>query len=211
MITIQYYPDKTAGGIAGWHWISTDNGAWDGPKDDWEVAHKQNIIGMLQSTGKQFRTAVQAGGNQGMYPRLLSSMFENVYTFEPDTLNFAALVLNTPVDNVVKMQCGLGGRMGTCKVNQHTMTNTGMHTVSEGGRVPLIPLDVLCLQNVDLLMLDLEGYEYQALQGTLQTIRTWMPVIFAERPSQEVATFLQEQGYKFVGMSKMDGVFIPSV
>ena len=208
--TIQYYPDKQVDNIQGWHWIATDSGAWDGPKQDWEESHRHHIISTQESTGKQFRTVVQAGGNQGMYPRLLSQMFETVYTFEPDTLNFATLVLNTPVDNVVKMQCGLGGRMGTCTVYQHTMQNTGMHTVVEGGRVPLIPLDVLQLSNVDLIMLDLEGYEFEAIQGALNTIRTWMPVIFAERPTEQLVVFLQNQGYTCLGLSKMDGVFVPS-
>ncbi len=210
-VTIQYYEDKEAGGIRGWHWINTDSGAWDGPKDDWETSHKANIIQTLQQAGKQFNTVIQAGGNQGMYPKLLSKMFRTVYTFEPDHLNFYSLSKNCVEENIIKLQTAVGDVMGSfISMNRHTMHNTGMHTVSAGGTIPLIALDALNIPDVDLIMLDLEGYEINAIRGAYLTIAKYRPIIFAERPSEEVISLLYSHGYSYTGMSKMDGVFIPN-
>ncbi len=48
---------------------------------------------------KQRRTAVQAGGNIGLWPRRLAQSFENVITFEPDAISIECLRQNVP-DNV---------------------------------------------------------------------------------------------------------------
>ena len=58
------------------------------------------------------RDVVCAGGNQGLYPRLLSEIFENVYTFEPDPLSFHCLAANCQKSNIVKIQAALGRERG---------------------------------------------------------------------------------------------------
>ena len=205
MTNIKFFPEKNVDGIVGWNWIESDTGAWDGPKRDWETSHKPNI----EKYCLNFRTAIQAGGNQGMYPKLLSTMFHTVYTFEPDPLNFRTLVSNCTDDNIIKMQAALGSNNDFCVVNRCTMQNTGMHTVStnQDGIVPVMQIDQFDFKNVDLIMLDLEGYEFNALVGAAKTIRLHKPVIFAERPTQEIVDLLAKWNYIQIAQSEMDGVF----
>lgn len=207
-MNIKYYANKSCGGIVGWNWIESDTGAWDGPNTDWENHHAPNIIKHV----KNYRVAIQAGGNQGMYPRLLSRLFQHVYTFEPDPLNFKTLVLNIDQDNITPFQAALGSEQGMCVVHRHSMTNVGMHTISTVNepKIPVIALDTIMsnASGIDLIMLDLEGYEYQALQGMQAIIIQNHPVIFVERPSVEVKTLLAGYGYTFIGLSSMDGVFV---
>lgn len=206
---IKYYPTKSVADIVGWNWIETDTGAWDGPKSDWEHYHAPNILKYV----KNFRVAIQAGGNQGMYPRLLSRLFQHVYTFEPDPLNFKTLVLNVDQDNITPFQAALGSQSGMCTVNRNSMTNVGMHTISEtrDPKVPVLALDTAmpAVCGVDLIMLDLEGYELKALLGMVEIIRQWRPAVFVERPTAEVNQFFTNLGigYTMVTMSSMDGVF----
>ena len=207
MSEIKYYPSKSCGGIVGWNWIDSDTGAWDGPCTDWENHHAPSIIKYV----KNYRVAIQAGGNQGMYPRLLSRLFQHVYTFEPDPLNFKTLVLNIDQDNITPFQAALGSHSGMCTINRVSMTNVGMHTINEVSepKVPILGLDsVLHLKHCDLIMLDLEGYELNALKGMLRIIEMHKPVIFVERPSADVHTLLANFGYIYAGPSSMDGVFV---
>lgn len=209
-IMINFYTDKEVDGIKGWHWIETDSGAWDGPKMDWETSHKLTI----ERFCKDCRTVVQAGGNQGMYPKLLSQMFDNVLTFEPDILNFQTLKLNCTENNIQAINSALGENEGLCVVKRLTMHNTGMHKVEvvhtlSHGTVPMHKLDSFTtLTDVDLIMLDLEGYESYALLGAANTIKKFRPVIFIERPSWEVRNFLGGFGYISVLQSAMDEVFV---
>lgn len=207
---IRYYENKECGGITGWNWIESDIGAWDGPKRDWEDHHYHKIKDHVTD----FRTVIQAGGNQGMYPRLLSRMFERVITFEPDPLNFKTLVTNCDNDNIIKIQGALGDHNGYCEIHRHSMQNTGMHQtkVNSTGMIPMFMLDLIIPSNaeVDLLMLDLEGFEIHALTGAMSLIKKNKPVIFAERPTNEVYSLLDRLGYTGDCMSAMDVIFVAS-
>lgn len=207
-MNIRYYEDKEVSKVKGWHWIESDTGAWVGPKNDWEMHHNLNIFKYCRN----LRTVIQAGGNQGMYPRLLSRIFDQVYTFEPDPLNFKTLVMNCDSDNIFKFQAALGSQQSRCIVNRLTMANVGMHqvSVSKSGVVPMVRAsEVVTSNEVDLIMLDLEGYEAEALGGLVKfLVDESKPVVFVERATDQVKQFLSTAGYSHVDTSAMDDIFI---
>lgn len=129
---------------------------------------------------KNRRVVVQAGGNCGVWAHYLSDIFDTVYTFEPDHMNFMCLNLNATQPNIIKMQAALG--MKNKPVGMiHMDDNIGAHRVSgSGGNIPVIRIDDLRLPALDLLQLDVEGYEYFALQGSMHTIDKFKPVIMIE-------------------------------
>lgn len=202
---MEFFDQKECGGIKGWYWLKQDTGAWDGPKMDWENHHVRNIKEVCQS----FRTVVQAGGNQGMYPKLLSYLFENVYTFEPDPINYSVLEKNCTENNIHKTQCALGNSNEGVSIQYRVNWNTGMNQVKVGGDIPQVRLDELDISEVDLLMFDMEGYEINAFNGAEQTIAKWKPVIFCEYPTQNVHMWMESNGYQLSRMSAMDTIFIP--
>jgi FkbM family methyltransferase len=205
---IKFDEHRVVGGIQGWYWHTEDTGAWDGPKNDWDTAHQHNISAHV----KQYRTVIQAGGNLGMYPRLLSRMFDTVYTFEPDFVNYKILNMNADQDNIISFQSAVGNVTGSVLINRPSSINLGMHSVEESdtGQIRLLRLDDIFPKNtdVDLLMLDIEGFESYALDGARALIKRCQPVIFIERPCDVSRGILRELGYTFVGMSAMDGIFI---
>lgn len=125
------------------------------------------------------RVAVQAGGNAGIWPKALSSVFDTVYTFEPDPLNFYCLTRNCTDDNVIKIQAALG--YDRKLVNLHTeRRNIGAHYIEGAGIIPTLRVDDLNLDVCDFLCLDIEGYEMQALLGAQETLSRHHPVIQLE-------------------------------
>jgi FkbM family methyltransferase len=191
-----------------WFWLKADGGpdggAWQGPKEDWEWHHKKHILEYC----KEFNVVVQAGGCLGMYPRLLADMFKTVYTFEPDPINFYVLNLNTPYDNIIKTQAAVGAEDGFCSSIHRCATNAGMHQIeNNAGVIPIIAIDNLNLPELDLLFLDLEGYEFPALTGAYETVFEFKPTLIMERPNQEVLDMIESMGYKQVAESRYDGVF----
>lgn len=194
--------DEQVAGVGSWLWIASDDGAWDGPKQDWETGHLAGIKDLVTD----WSICVQAGGNQGMYPRLLSEHFQHVYTFEPDPLNFHCLVNNCQSDNIYKMQAALGETTGLARVHRASMNNTGCHTVSTEGEcyVPMVTIDSLKLPSCGLFQLDLERYEIHALKGALETIARCKPVIQCECGNDEILNLLRPFGYEAVATSKAD-------
>ena len=200
--------NESVGGHAPWYWLKEDNGAWVGPVADWNNSH----LDKYKKHVKKWDVCVQAGGNQGLYPRLFADHFNRVYTFEPDHLNFICLVNNCQVDNVMKIQAALGEKAGGICMSRNTMKNTGMHTVIPDSKyhIPLLTLDSLNLDACDLIQLDIEGYEIHAVRGAKKTIEKYKPVIACERGSQDVTEFLKKLGYAPVDQSVADTIYAPT-
>jgi FkbM family methyltransferase len=167
--------------------------------------------------------AVQAGGNLGVFPKALARVFQTVYTFEPAPDCFAALMANAPEPNIVKLQAALGDRARLVNVSRvrrdgKPHPHEGITHVHGAGVLPMIPLDDLHLPVIDLLYLDLEGYELFALQGAPETIERCRPVIAVEINKSigfygftpdEVRQWIVARGYRPVFTTRADEVFVP--
>lgn len=144
----------------------------------WEHAfqHVKSIeVGLSYCTSK--RTAVQAGGNVGLWPRRLAKEFVTVWTFEPDRMLLPCLRLNVP-HNVVVSCAALGRSWGVCGWMHKGL---GSHRVVEGGdAIQIITLDSFGIDDLDFLQLDIEGYEANAIEGAIETIKRCHPVIQVE-------------------------------
>jgi FkbM family methyltransferase len=132
------------------------------------------------------KTVVQAGGNSGLFPIYLSEHFENVITFEPITETYDTFVQNLEdrphIENVTLHKLGLGAQEGNAEKVTISPRNWGANQIKESkdGDIQVIALDSLELQDVNLLWLDIEGSEVDALKGAVETIRRCKPVIVLE-------------------------------
>lgn len=160
---------------------------------EWAIAHVSHR-----------RTAVQAGGNVGLWPRRLAASFQRVITFEPDAISRECLIKNVP-SNVEVIDRALGAAAGQCGLRHKSL---GSHHVLTGDAVPVQTIDALGLTDLDLLQLDVEGYEWHVLQGAAETIDRCRPMIQLElrppqlaryyRSSVDVREWLAERGYRQV-------------
>jgi FkbM family methyltransferase len=165
-----------------------------------------------------FDLAVQAGGNMGVWALSLASKFGRVVTFEPDPVNFRALVHNTSTaKNILALPCALGNRGGTWCDLEREAGNAGAHQVTMGDVAPVVTLDSLNLPALDLLYLDIEGFEMMAIQGALDTIVRFKPVIAIEDKGLSeryhykqgaAEQFLATHGYEVVARPHRDVVMV---
>lgn len=146
----------------------------------------ERAIGFCQKK----RTVIQAGGNCGVWARHLADVFSMVWTWEPDQLNFHCLAYNTAHrKNVFCVNAALGDVPGNMLMNAPEANNCGALQLDqpavEGGphTVPVETLDSYGkeqLGHVDLMYLDLEGYELHAIAGAVKLIERCQPVIAVE-------------------------------
>lgn len=172
---------------------------------------------------KQPRVVVQAGGNCGVWPRTLAPMFGEVHTFEPDPMNFTCLQHNTrELGNVHRYNVGLGAERMRAVMDtpSHETDNCGALQVvpADVGGVQIITIDSLELPIVDLLYLDIEGFEIPALLGAAETIKQCKPIIALEDKGLstrygyeqgDVVEILNRMGYRVVERIHRDVVFAP--
>lgn len=183
-------------GVSNWIWDSEDMFAWSIIKNDWPYLKDKCLYHC-----KKYNTVIQAGGSCGMYPRLLSNIFNTVYTFEPDATNFYCLVRNCPGSNIIKMQSALGVSRSPISLYNTYRHNVGMFRVKESsGTIPVLEIDSLNLESCDLIFLDVEGYETNVLLGSVKTIKKYSPLLVCEVLSDEdeskILEVITDLGYK---------------
>jgi len=199
-----------------WVWPIDDENSWKYQNEFGELAEK------LLPYVKNKNIMVQAGGNCGYLLNSFTDHFNIVYTFEPDPINFYCLNQNITSSNVIKMQSCLGDKADTVNVQQlirpDRPNDTGGVHVSGKGYMPTIILDNLNLPGCDLIQLDVEGYELKALNGAIETIKKYKPVLcieFCEKwlnryenTSNEVMSFISDLGYTQIDEYGVDKIFI---
>jgi len=160
---------------------------------------------------------IQAGGNAGFYVKRYSELFNKVYTFEPDPLNFFCLNLNCTSPNVYKYQAFLGSSH-ECKSLNNTYSSLGhggSHVIHNStGDIPTLRIDDLNLKTCDLIHLDIEGYELFAILGAVETLARCKPTVCIEdfepwkqrynTSLEQVEGVLFSFGYKRVGQVEGD-------
>lgn len=159
---------------------------------------------------KSRRVAIQAGGNLGIWPRLLIEKygFERVVTFEPDETNIQCLNRNTEyLPQIQIFRTAVGDKTGIARWARASDHKPGWHKIAPehcatkfvAGEVPVIRIDELChpveCDDVDFLALDVEGFELPALIGAEQTIARCRPVVlFEDLGRSESESFRKKSG-----------------
>jgi FkbM family methyltransferase len=201
-------------GERNWFWVKGDSGAFgdetDGPMRDWIDSHSKKYFEHV----KNFDTIVTGGACCGMHVRFYAKMFKHVIAFEPDPLSFYCMSLNAQSDNVVKLNAAMGPNNQMVGLSRPDRTNIGMNQISTDTSkflVPMISIDSLNLNNCDIIQLDVEGMEMDAILGSVETIKRCHPVVIGERfDSHTAQRFMKEKfGYKLVGTSFFDAIYIP--
>jgi len=172
------------------------------------------------------RTAcVQAGANVGVFPKYLARHFTTSYVFEPSSELFPVMIRNAPESNIIRFQAVLGEKPGlvgiACTRRKHGPgpIHPGLTHVDGPGTIPTLRLDDLALPVVDLMYLDVEGFEMFALRGAVETIARCRPVIAVEVNSNiryygfsqdDIRAYVVSLGYRHALSVHSDEAFIPA-
>lgn len=205
------------------HLPFTDKTEWLWPDEDEKLVQVFDDvcdIDIIMSHVDQTRVCVQAGGACGVWPLRYSQLFDWVYTFEPMRENMECLARNIEgVKNIKSYGNALSDNQetGSMAFDRSEHNNYGAVYFKPGrGSVVTEKIDGLNLDCCDLIQLDIEGYEPEALRGAIQTIEAFRPVIvleekplpqFSSRDYKEARYFIEGLGYKEVGRIKKDVIF----
>ena len=181
-------------GISEWIWPTADSGLWTGPCAEWPA-----IKEVFLNNCKTRNTVVQAGGACGMYPKLLSLYFEQVYTFEPDAYNFYCLTQNCYEEKIHKFNCALGNTHNPVSFlspgNNNGNRGIGAINIETRGKTPLLMIDDFEFDKLDYIQLDVEGAEQFVIFGAEKSIKKHNPLISLETVRQETMDFLESLDY----------------
>lgn len=130
------------------------------------------------------------GANMGFYSIRVGQKAINgkVYAFEPDPGNFAILKKNLTLNkltNVITYNAALSDKKGTMRLYKHPF-NVGDYRLYNDGDfkeyvdVPTLRIDDTIRERVDLIKIDVQGFEYFVLKGGYSLLEKYKPIVISE-------------------------------
>ena len=159
------------------HWLALrgmNYGGGYGPHDSGEIF----LLKYIQKQTQERAIIFDVGANIGEYALIANDIFKNtsaIHSFEPAAVTFSYLKERTKgVDNIKTMNKGVGDTSSKVTIYydetgsvQSSLLQEGSLTQSE--TIELTTIKDYCdqedIDRITLLKLDVEGYEYNALQG----------------------------------------------
>ncbi len=161
---------------------------------------------------RKWRVCLDIGSNIGQWTRPLAKRFKYVVCFEPNPNFRECFNKNINEENVTLYPYGLSDR-------EHTASQEFNSTVidDQPGDIKMKTLDSYNFSKVDLVKIDVDGYEIPLLNGARETLTKNTPVINIEmkrrkRPHivEECEKILWELGYHKDSRVKSDEIWIRS-
>jgi FkbM family methyltransferase len=127
--------------------------------------------------------ALDVGAHVGLWSRILVREFKTVYAFEPMPTFAACFRRNVPT--VLLREMAVGDWNGDVEL-VYTHDNTGNTHVRGNGetaltvKAPIVRLDDLGLPAVDLIKVDVEGFETAVIRGAEYLIKRDKPAVVVE-------------------------------
>lgn len=173
--------------------------------EGYELAVARSIARHLPDDG----VFADVGSNWGYFPLLLASRAAfrgRIHAFEPIPSTYADLasvVAQADLGEWVETHhAAVGDRDGT--VSMSLPRHSGLAAIDERGgiEVPLVRLDSFGWERLDVLKVDVEGFERAVFEGAAETLRWLRPVVVFEdgvAASEDCAgtlAFLEGLGYR---------------
>lgn len=187
--------------------------------DDGRYQH-ENLMAAVSHCRRR-RTVIDGGAHVGMWSRTFAGMFDRVIAFEPSPDTFECLLYNIDAANVECRNQALGAKPGKIRMTlagfEGTLRerNSGARYVAEGGNIDRVTVDSLELDDLDLLKMDIEGSEVEALKGARETLLRCRPVVLFEGKNEWIRRgFKEDAPQRFLtslGAEKFDRVGVDEI
>ncbi|MDC0142025.1 FkbM family methyltransferase [bacterium] len=136
---------------------------------------------------------IDIGANIGTHTLAFSRIVGDngkVYAYEPQKIIFYTLCANVAINSITNIECkhqAVGNDTGYIKIpdfNYNLEGNYGGISVDKftmGIKVEIIKLDSLIeLQKINFIKIDVEGMEYDVINGAKEVIKKFKPIIYVE-------------------------------
>jgi FkbM family methyltransferase len=155
----------------------------------YEIKELETLFGWISKYKNVFNgTAIDIGANIGNHSLYFSDFFEKVLSFEPASRTYRILSLNSELaENITCFNIGISNsnREALLHIDQDNIggsyISTAPSTHTQNIKLQTLDSTVDISENIKLIKLDVEGHEYEALQGSEKTIKKNMPILLFEQ------------------------------
>lgn len=206
--------------------IEKVNGLWvpsnDIHIDDWKSGKPftqnkclDSFLIWINSQNRKFKTVIDIGAWCGTWSLALSQYSKKIYAFEPDKIHFECLQKNVaPHVHIEPVRSAIGEVERRISLTDDDFTQA--KRIHGDGDIAMRTLDQRGYENVDLVKIDVEGYEMKVLQGAEKTLKTCQFLMIELNNNTkkygssnlEVEQYLESKGFRTLINVWPDKVFV---
>ena len=172
----------------------------------------QKFLDYCENKNKKFNHILDIGAWVGTWSVAMNKYCGRIVAFEPDPLHYECLIKNVP-DDVETHQLAVGQQQKMISLSKDNFTQS-KRVIGEG-TIPMITVDSLKMDDVDVIKIDVEGYEMEVLKGALETLKTTKYLMIELNNNTkkygsnniDVENYLKELGFKVLMNHWPDKVF----
>ncbi len=184
----------------------------------WQASTLDYVLSFYNK--QTFNKCIDIGANYGYLSVGFSRHFNTVESFEISSVIREHLLLNTSTfDNIKVHSKGLYNKEGEVQFKLHNSSGVSRITDSQSNAVEKVTtLDSYSFKDVDLIKIDVEHSELEVIQGSIDTISTYKPVLVVEMDlrrnndsltnRQKVFDILFNSGYYIADIRHNDVLFL---
>ena len=151
-------------------------------------------------------TFLNVGANVGIWPLVFSLRFRNIRCLlvEPSPRNAKLLIENlnlNKINNFKVYEFASGNYNGTIELYENQELTGLSSVINKTGTSILVPMrvcDEVITERVNLILIDVEGFEFKVVQGLLRLIELYLPVVIVEASEEslkKISDLLVSFGY----------------
>ena len=196
---------------------------------------EESRLAALENVTK-FRHAIDIGAHVGISVLHWKKLFERVTAFEPMVDHFECLKLNVAdLEGVTAHNCAISNQEAVLKGAYRSGKNSGSFQLLDDAflaykgkqknrtiyDIPSKRLDSFEFDCVDLIKIDVEGWEFEVLKGAVETIKKHKPTLMVEFTGgsdyksmhrynvDEYYALIEDIGYRAVIRVDGDTIYVP--
>jgi len=120
-----------------------------------------------ESQTKEMKTVIDVGAWCGTWAKAIEPFARKVIAFEPDKTHFECLQRNCTINCTPRMEA-VGSQLKEISLTEDNFTQA--KRVNDKGNIRMITLDHIAYEDVDMIKIDVEGYEMEVLKGATKTL-----------------------------------------
>lgn len=174
--------------------LNKDNPSYEGK-------HREQILNHIPNK----RTFIDVGANVGIWSFPMIGKFEKIIAYEPSHQNIECLRVNVTQEVEIRTKA-VANFSGEANFHQ-AVKNCGDGKLCRPGvqsayTVPVVTIDEEAFTNVDLIKIDVQGWELEVLQGARKTIATQEPWVIFEvnQDIDECCAFMESLNYETIAV-----------
>jgi len=161
---------------------------------------------------KKFKTVIDVGAWCGTWAKAMEPFTKKVIAFEPDRIHFKCLQRNCTINCDARNEA-VGSEIKTISLTVDNFTQA--KRVNTAGNIRMATLDSYNYENVNMIKIDVEGYEMEVLKGAEKTLENVQYLMIELNnntkkygsSNADVETYLKGLGFKVLMEHWPDKVF----